>query len=134
MSGKWCDEGEHDILEVYLVGTPAFRDTLYLGLFTNTTEPAENATLASLTEPSGNGYARIALDHADWTVVADLATHVQKTFTSTPGAWGDIWGYFVCTVDSGTSGLLLGVEAFSGGKYTVGAGGSVKVTPKLTAA
>ena len=102
--------------------------------FLNTSESAEDATLAILTEPSGAGYGRIELPDTGWTVVADLATHAQKTFTCTTPAWGNVYGYFVATVETGPSGLLLAVEAFAGGAYNVGAAGSVKVTAKVTAA
>lgn len=135
MAGKWCDEGENDVLRVYLKGDVSHRASLYLGLYTSpTSEPAEGATLADLTEPSGNGYSRIAMTDSDWSVSNDLATHAEKTFTAT-GPWGNVYGYFICTVNSGTSGLLLAVEQFSNGPYNVqNNGDQVRVTAKIRAA
>jgi hypothetical protein len=132
----WCDEGENNVLDCYLKGTA--RPAFYLGLYINpTSEPAEDATLASLTEPSGNGYGRIQLQDADWTLSGTnptLATHVQKTFSCSGGAWGNVYGYFICTAGSGTAGKLLAVEQFSDGPYNVPDGGAVKITPKITCA
>lgn len=129
---KWCDQGENNILDCYLKG--AIRPSFYLGLFTNTTEPAENATLADLTEPGAGAYARIQLADVDWTIVNDLATHAQKTFTANGGNFGNCYGYFICTAAAGTSGLLIACELFSDGPYNVLDGGSVKITPKVIAA
>ena len=50
---KWCDEGENWLLDVAFKKNTSPPTNLYLGLYTNSTEPAETATLASLTEPSG---------------------------------------------------------------------------------
>ena len=134
---KLTDQGEHNVLQVFLAGaTRAGSGNLYLGLFTDVTEPVEAATLASgLTElPVTHGYARIALADADWTVTADLATNLQKTFAASGGDWGYVYGYFICDVASGTSGNLLFVESFSGGAYYVLDGESLKVTPAVLAA
>lgn len=130
---KLVDEGENRVLNI-LFGAQAVDATLYLGLYTNTTEPAESANLAAITEPSGNGYARIALSRgANWTISADLATYLEQTFTAT-GSWGNVYGYFIATSSDG-SGKLLAVEQFSNGPYNVqNNGDSVKVTPKVRAA
>ena len=128
---KWVDEGENWLLDVAFKKNTTPPTNLYLGLYTNTTEPAENATLASLTEPSGGGYARIAIVCGDdWTLVADQITAAQKIFAATGAAWGNVYGYFIATSSDG-SGKLLAVEQFSDGPYNVVDGGSVKVTAKL---
>lgn len=132
MSGKWNDEGENHVLDCYLKG--ATRPTFYLGLFKNTTEPAEAAVMTDITEPTTGGYARLALGDSDWTIVADLATHIQKTFTASGGNFGNCYGWFITTALSGTAGKLICCELFSDGPYNVLDGGSVKVTPKVTAA
>jgi len=133
---KWCDEGETDVGAVYLKG--AARGTnLYVGLYTDAAEPAETATLASITELAvANGYARILLGDADWTEQATKGVYenLEKTFTANGGDWGSVYGYFICDVASGTAGNLLAVETFSDGPYTVNDGWSVKVTPKVTVA
>jgi len=129
---KWCDEGETSVGNVYLKNDTQV--SKYLGLFKDTTEPAEDATLATITEVSGNGYARIQLLEADWTEQATKGEfkNLQKTFTAAGGTWGAVYGYFICTTASGTAGKLLAVELFSDGPYTVNDGWSVKVTPTVT--
>jgi len=131
---KWCDEGETDVGAVYLKQSSRAAG-LYLGLYLDTSEPGETATLASITEISGNGYARIQLLDADWTEQATKGEYknLEKTFTASGGNWGDVYGYFICDVASGTSGNLLAVENFSDGPYTVNDGWSVKVTATVTA-
>jgi len=129
---KWCDEGETSAGNVYLKATA--QPDFYLGLYENTTEPAETDTLTAITEQSALGYARIQLLDADWTEQATKGVfkNLQKTFTASGGSWGNQYGYFICTVASGTAGLLIAVEQFSDGPYMVNDGWSVKVTPQVT--
>ena len=129
---KWVDEGELRVAQI-LFGAQAVDATLYLGLYTNTTEPAETANLAALTEPSGNGYARIALSRGTWTVTGDYAQYAQQTFTASGGNWGNVYGYFIATSSDGT-GKLLAVEQFTSAPFVVNNGDSIKVTPKITVA
>lgn len=132
LMAKLCDEGEAEIGDLALKKVSQY-DNLYLGLYTApTSEPAEDATLTSLTEPASGGYARIALGYADWTKNGSIFTNTQKTFNCSGSAWGNCYGYFICTVASGTAGKLWAVEQFSDGPYNVPDGGAVKVTPKLT--
>lgn len=126
---KLVDQGENYLLQVFCANA-----TMYLGLYTSpTTEPPETAQLTNITEPSGNGYARIQLLANDWSISGDTATNVQKTFTATGGNWGNVYGYFICTVASGTAGNLIVVSQFSDGPYVVNNGGGVIVLPKLRA-
>ncbi len=128
---KWCNEGETNVGDIYL-RNQAQNPNLYLGLYTNITEPAETDTLAQITEPVGSGYARIALAPADWTESPQgTFANLQKTFTASGGNWGNVYGYFICTVLSGTAGKLIAVEQFIDGPYNVTDGSSVKVTPKV---
>ena len=131
---KLTNEGENNVLNTYLKGVA--RGDLYLALYTDASEPAEAITLATITElPEGvNGYDRIALDDGDWTVVNDVATNVQKTFTAAGGDWGNVYGYFICNVITGVVGKVLFVESFSDGPYNVLNGLSVLVTPAIQAA
>jgi len=126
---KWCDEGENRVLNI-LFGNTAVDSNLYLGLFTNTTEPAESANLAAISEPSGNGYERKTLARGSWTINADLASYAQQVFTAT-GNWGNVYGYFIATSSDG-SGKLLGVELFTNGPYNVAnSGDEIKITPSV---
>lgn len=132
LMAKLCDEGEAEIGDISLKQASQYAN-LYLGLYTSpTSEPAEDATLTSLTEPSTGGYARIALASGDWTKAGSVFTQVQKTFTASGAAWGNVYGYFICNVASGTAGKLWAVEQFSDGPYNVPDGGAVKVTAKMT--
>lgn len=132
---KFVDEGETNVGNIYLKNQTQ-NANLYLGLYKDTTEPAETATLAVITEVGATyGYARIALAPADWTESGQsIFTNSQKTFTASGGTWGNVYGYFLCTVASGTVGKLVCVEQFSDGPYSVVDLSVVKVTPKLTVA
>lgn len=130
---KWCNEGETQVGNIYLRKDAVIN--LYLGLYKDVAEPAEDATLVSITEVTvANNYARIALTNTDWTEQATKGEflNLQKTFTATGGNWGDVVGYFLTDVASGTAGKLVAVEDFSDGPYTVNDGWSVKVTPTVT--
>ena len=131
---KLCDEGEAFFADAALKTAAA--DNLYLGLFTDALEPGEDATLATITElPEANGYLRIALAKANWTIsgtAPTLAAQPQKAFTCTPVAWGNVSGYFICTGSTGTGGELIAVEKFADGPYNVPIDGVIKITPKLS--
>lgn len=133
---KLCNDGENAVLEVFFAGgTRGGSGNLYLGLYTDAAEPAEDANLATITElPAANGYARIAMPDANWTVVADEATHEQQTFAANGGDWGNVTGYFICDAANGTVGNLIAVEQFSDGPYNVLDGLVVLVTPAILAA
>lgn len=130
---KWCNEGETHVGNVFLrKDAPG---DLWVGLYLDTSEPAEDATLSSISEvPVANGYARIALVNTDWTEQATKGEflQLQKIFTANGGNWGDVYGYFITDCASGTAGKLESVENFTDGPYAVNDGWSVKVTPKVT--
>lgn len=130
---KLVNEGENRLLNLIL-NQLAQDATWYLGLYEDSSEPGETATLAGLTEQAGGtGYARIALTLASFSIADDIATYAQQTFTASGGAWGNQYGYFIGTTSDNT-GKLLFVEHFSDGPYNVNDGGQVKVTPKITCA
>lgn len=136
MGGKLTNEGEIDVISWYLknVQTSRGANALYLGLYTDTTEPLETATLASgITELALTGYARIQLLDADWSGAADIATNLAKTFTAGE-AWGNIYGYFICNVATGTVGELIFVEHFSTGPFNVANTKTIEITPTITVA
>ena len=124
---KLVDQGETWVLQQSL-GSNA----LYIGLYKDTSEPAEDATLATITECSGAGYSRLEIAAGDWTISGDTAEASSKTWTAGED-WGDIYGYFICDVSSGTTGNLLFVEHFSDGPYTVKQNHKVTITPRVTA-
>ena len=131
---KWCDEGEHRSADI-IFGSQAVDATLYLALYTApTSEPGESAVINDLTEPSTGGYARISLTRGSWTVTGSAASYAQQTFAPSGASWGSVYGYFICTVSSGTAGKLLAVEQFTDGPYSVGDGDTLKITPSVTVA
>ena len=133
---SWTDQGEELVAQILfnVVDPATVFDPIYIGLYQNVTEPAEDATLADLSELAvGAGYARIALDRGTWTVLNGVASYAQQIFTAT-GAWGNQYGYFLTDVDAGTAGNLIAVESFSDGPYNVGTGDSVKVACRVTIA
>lgn len=130
---KFCDEGETSVGNVYLKAAAGV--TKWLGLFENAAEPAETAVMTDITEQAvGLGYGRIQLLDADWTEQATKGVfkNLQKNFTAVGGTWGDQYGYFITTAQTGTAGKLLAVELFSDGPYMVNDGWSVKITPQIT--
>ena len=134
MAGKLVNDGENRIADI-IFGATAVDSSLYLGLYTNSSEPAEGDSLSSITVPSGsaNGYAAITLSRGSWTVTNDNAAYAQQTFTASGGDWGNVYGYYIATSTDGT-GVLLFVETFSDGPYNVTDGDSVKITPSITVA
>lgn len=134
MAGILHNEGENRVLNILFEATSV--ENYYLGLFTAPTiAPTESQVMTDLTEPSGNGYARELLTRGtDWTVTADEAVAVQKTFTAAGGAWGNVYGYFLTTELTGTAGDLVASELFSDGPYNIVDTASCKVSAKIKAA
>lgn len=134
MAGITHDEGENRVLNILFEATSV--ENYYLGIFTAPTVAlTESQVMTDLTEPSGNGYARIILTRdTDWTVTADEAVAAQKTFTAAGGAWGNCYGYFITTASTGTGGLLMWSELFSDGPYNIVDGGSIKCSAKIKCA
>ena len=127
---KWMNEGETRLLQI-LFGAQAVDGTLYLGLYKDSVEPGEEATLATLTEPAGYGYARKPLTRGSWVITGDYATYPEVTFLANGGDWGGIWGYFIATTLTGTGGKLLAIEHLNQVLSILDTKG-VKVVPKIT--
>jgi len=133
---KWVNQGENRVANV-LFGSTSPDTNYYLGIYTNSTEPAEDATLPGggnpITELSGNGYARKTLARGSWDITDDLASFAQQMFQASGGAWSNCYGYFICN-SSDNTGQLLCVEHFAGGPYNVPDSKSIKITPRITVA
>lgn len=134
MAAYLPDEGETFILNQVLKNITTDRGTdLHMGLFTNSTV-SETTTYASITEPTGTGYARKTLTDASWTVsgTGTAATYAAQVFTAT-GTWvGNVYGYFIAT--KGSSPRLLALETISGGPYSFVNLDSISITPSITLA
>ena len=133
MAGFTPNEGETLIAQVIHQRIHADRDaTLELGLFTNAAAD-EDLTEATVTEPTGTGYARIVLTDATWDVTNDVASYAQQTFTGGAGGWtGSIYGYFIASVSSGGTQRLLYMEIDGNGPYTINENDTYKITPQIT--
>lgn len=134
------DEGEQVILELFfrnnnLMGASPF----YFGLGNNGGTPgvpAETATLATITEVSGTGYARqaVARGTTDWGATALDAgdyqtTSATKTFSAT-GTWTAADYLFLTDVSSGTVGKLIATVALSASRVLQN-GDSLQVSMKV---
>lgn len=89
-------------------GALASRPTFYIAL--STTAPTETG---GVTEPVGNGYARVATAPADWNAatLADpsVTTNASEiAFPQATGAWGTITHFAV--FDAATAGNYLGAS------------------------
>lgn len=141
------DEGLDYLVNLVLKqGTPPAN--LYMGLFiggTQTTVPAASATLATpggtFAEAAYTGYGRVTIPSADWgatgakTVWSQTgrgSTAAQKSFAAATATYGtQVNGFFICTVASGTAGVVLLWSNFddSTGIASLAIGDVVRVTP-----
>ena len=83
--------------------------TFYIGL--STSDPGETGSLAG--EPSGNGYARVAVANNTTNFPAaangSKSNGVQITFPEATGAWGTITHFFIA--DAATAGNVIAYGA-----------------------
>jgi hypothetical protein len=135
MAGFTPNEGEALVADIIYKRALGDRDAdLELGLFTNVA-PGETITEATLTEPTGTGYARKDLTDASWTGSADTRAYAEQTFTGGAGGWtGDIGGYFIATKAAGGTPRVLHVEIDPGGPYTIAENDTYDITPNNTVA
>jgi len=135
MAGFTPNEGETLIANVIHKRIHVDRDaTLELGLFTNAAAD-ETLTEATVTQPSGTGYARIDLTDASWDVTNDVASYAQQTFTGGAGGWtGSVYGYFIATKAAGGTKRLVYVEIDGVGPYVIAENDTYKITANITIA
>lgn len=133
MAGLLPDEGETLVANLIFKGADVDRGVgLELGLFTNITAP-ETITAATLTEPTGTGYARIQLTDANWSVTAGVASYAKQTFTAGAGGWtGGVYGYFVVT--KGTVPRIVAIELYPAGSVVYAANDTQDITLNITVA
>jgi len=133
MAGFTPDEGETLLAQIIHQRTHVDRDAnLELGLFTNAT-PGETITQATITEPTGGGYARIDLTDASWSIVGDTASYAQQTFTCTGTDYSAlVYGYFISSKAAAGTKRLLYVEIDAAGPYDINVGDTYKITPNIT--
>lgn len=107
---------------------------MQLGLFTNVA-PGETITEATLTEPTGTGYARITLIDATWIETGSTYTYPAQVFTGGAGGWtGAIQGYFITTLSAGGTQRIAGIEVDANGPYTIAANDTYTINLSNTTA
>jgi hypothetical protein len=133
MAGFTPNEGETLIANLIFANADVDRGTdLELLLFTDTS-PGETITAATLTEPTGTGYSRIALTDGTWTVTGDTASYPLQTFTTGAGGWtGTVQGYAI--VSTGSTPRIVTIEVDPSGPYTFNENDTYDVTPNITIA
>jgi len=133
MAGILPNEGETLVGNLVFKNADVDRGTnLDLLLFTNSTID-ETITAATLTEPTGTGYARITLTDGSWTVTGDVASYAKQTFTAGVGGWtGSVYGYAIVT--KGTTARIVAIEVDPSGPYTFLEGDKYDITPSVTIA
>lgn len=124
------NNGEGDALDAFVAKTAA--TALILRLFSNNITTAETDVAATYTEYAATGYSSISLTGASWTTVEGApsqTSYAQQTFTMT-GA-GDAYGYYMTRT---TGGRLALAERFTSAPFSIpGGGGTIKITPQITA-
>lgn len=133
MAGFTPNEGETLIAQIIHQRTHADRDAdLEMGLFTDAT-PGETITEATISEPTGGGYARKTLTDGSWNVSGDTADYAEQTFTASGSDYSaNVYGYFIASKSSGGTARLLYVEIDGSGPYDINDGDSYAVTPNIT--
>lgn len=139
MAAEIHQEGLQFLLEVAFSEEQAVPANYYIGLATDASL-AENATLASLTEVSGTGYARQAVASSavgfptsesqgtnDWQIVSQ-----QVTFTGGAGGWTGANMAFLATSTDGSGKLIASAPLSS--TRTLAEGDTLKVTFRLQTA
>lgn len=130
MAMTFPNEGEAEVLNRHLK-----YEGSKLKLYTNDVTWAETSTIGSAIELSaGNGgYTQITLTTA-WTITTEAGgtsqgVYAEQTFTLTSSCTA--YGYMM--TNSGES-ILLAAEAFTDGPYVIpSGGGTIKITPTITA-
>lgn len=126
--------GVNDLLDKYLKGS-GYTAAWYVGLTDGTPTVAAGDTLAShagWVEITAYADNRKALTLG--TVSAGSVDNSASKATFAINGTATVGGAFVCSAQTGTSGVLYGAGAFTGGDKNVSNGDTLNVTVTLTAA
>jgi hypothetical protein len=119
--GSFSDHWENEILD-HIFGKGSYTPpTIYVGL--STADPLDNGS--GLSEPSGNGYARVATSGASWTTSSggSLSNAGDISFPQATGSWGTITHFAL--FDAASAGNMLAHGALSQSK-TITSGDTAK--------
>lgn len=120
-----------NISKSYILNTMLNR-TLKLRLCSNNVTPDSSTTVASFTEVIGGGYTEIDLLATDLSVVDDIASWPQQTFTFTGVPTGPSTVYCAYIVDASHTDFIW-AERFPSAvlPFNPVHGTTIKITPRL---
>jgi hypothetical protein len=128
--GSFSDHWENEILD-HIFGKGSYTPpTIYVGL--STADPLDNGS--GLSEPSGNGYARVATSGASWTISSggSLSNAGDISFPQATGSWGTITHFALFDAASAgnmlTHGTLSQSKTITSGDTAKFAAGDLDVT------
>jgi hypothetical protein len=108
-TGFTPDEGMESILDVAFNNSTTKRGiSLKMGLFSNISGLSDTSIYADITPVTGDGYAEVTIDEADWTISNGNAVLDRKVFSATGTNWDTVYGYYIAT--TGTPQRLLHVN------------------------
>ncbi len=119
--GSFSDHWENEILD-HIFGKGSYTPpTIYVGL--STADPLDNGS--GLSEPNGNGYARVATSGASWTTSSggSLSNAGDITFPQATGSWGTLTHFAL--FDAASAGNMLAHGTLSQSK-TITSGDTAK--------
>jgi len=119
--GSFSDHWENEILD-HIFGKGSYTPpTIYVAL--STTDPLDSGS--GLSEPSGNGYARVATSGASWTTSSggSLSNAGDITFPQATGSWGTLTHFAL--FDAASAGNMLAHGTLSQSK-TITSGDTAK--------
>jgi hypothetical protein len=128
--GSFSDYWENEILNHVFGKGDYAPPTVYVGL--STADPTDSG--AGLSEPSGNGYARVETTEADWNVAAGglLGNANTILFGPASGPWGTLTHFALFDAASGghllVHGALAQPRTIGNGDSARFAGGELDVT------
>ena len=137
---KWTDTiknlvvtvGRNDLLDKYFAGS-AYTAAWYMGLVDGASSPTYAATDTLLTHPGWTESTAYTGNRAavTWNV-ASGGSKVTNAIAFNINATATIAGALMCTVASGSSGVLYSVGNFTGGSRAVASGDTLNVTYTTT--
>lgn len=139
--GFGSDESENALINHYIrkdhvatfQGNTDMGANLQLILITNVS-PGETITAATLTQPTGTGYAPIELVDTTWPSSGNPRSYPLQTFTAGAGGFsGNVQGYAIITKPAGTGvARIVILEVDPNGPYTFAEGAKYDITPQIS--
>lgn len=128
--GSFSDYWENEILDHLFNKSTYTPPTIHVGL--SATDPGDDG--AGLSEPNGNGYARVQMEAADWNMATGglLDNASVITFNTATGNWGMLTHFALFDAASGGNmlahGTLVEAKVIGSGDTARFAAGALDVT------